>query len=135
MRRQMRSQAGSSGGLYAKALSHAKIGVYTNPSAPGQPLIFIGFSAADNPSIAPVFQNPTIVIDGFFIGAGVSSSKPEPAGPFGGTLRCGSHASATGQNALCAWADSSTLGMILAPGKTPAQLASVTLAFRNLAEH
>ena len=135
LRRQMRSQIGSSGSLYARALERAKIGVYTNPSTPTEPLIFIGFSSADNPSIAPVLQNPTIVIDGFFIGAGVSSSKPEPPGPLGGTLRCGAHAGSTGPNALCAWADSSTLGMIVAPGKTPAQLATVMLSFRNLAEH
>ena len=135
MRRQMRSEISSSGSPWGKALSNAKIGLYINPSTPSQPLVFVGYSAASNPQLAPVLANSSLVIDGFFVGAGIPSSKAVPAGPLGGTMRCGSHSGATGRSALCAWADSSTLGMIVAPGKTAAQLAPVLLAFRNHAEH
>jgi hypothetical protein len=126
---------GASGSAYTKALTTAKIGFYNNASAT-RVLVFIGFTSAGNPQIAPFFKSPATGIDEFLLGGGVSSANVVPAGTLGGTMKCGERASSVGgHDAVCVWMDSSTLGMLLEPGGTAAQLAPVALSFRNRAEH
>jgi len=117
----------------ADAFAKAKLGLFTKGD---QKLIFIGVQGSDSPAFASELANksPSDEVDSMFLGANVSNATDYPAGPLGGTLRCGQGVSGGTPTALCGWADHSVAALVLAPGMQPADLAPVTLAFRTASE-
>lgn len=125
--------AGTVSSAWARAYQRAKIGIYQHGQ---QRLIFMGFSTADSPQLAVILrQPPSTSLDSFFLGAGVANTHDFPAGPLGGVLRCGVAVKAGTQVGVCAWTDSSTLGVTFEPGVQLPELAHATLAVRAAGEH
>ena len=125
-------------GSDADDYSKARLAIYTKGGATTRPLIFVGIAAGDSPAITEELKtnSPSQEVDSMFINLGFGDAKDYPAGPLGGSLRCGKGAMSGTTGAACGWADSSTSGLLLAPGTSDvAKLASTTLALRNSAEH
>ncbi|MCW2861511.1 MAG: hypothetical protein JWP48_3219 [Actinoallomurus sp.] len=125
---------GSDAGVYSKA----RIAIYTKNGNSTRPLIFVGMSASDSPAIAEELKSnsPSQEVDSMFVGMGLGDAKDYPAGPLGGDLRCGKGPMSDTTATACAWADSSTAGLLIAPDTGGvAALAATTLSLRNAAEH
>lgn len=122
---------------WASAYAAAKIGFYTKVGVSPYRLVFIGFSAADSAKVASALRSQTASdrLDSVFLGAGVANTQDFPAGPLGGTLRCGRATRNAVPFTVCAWTDSSVLGSLWQNGISPTRLAEVALAFREVAEH
>ena len=121
----------------AALLGNAKIGLFTSGT---KQVVFVGIGANDSSALGDELRTHSASneVDSIFTGAGVANATDYPTGPFGGALRCGQGSSSGTPMSICAWADSSTMGEILAPttsGLTPSQLAPIALDFRNAAEH
>jgi hypothetical protein len=133
----MRKSMGDSADGYAEVYAKAKIAIYTKNGNTQRPLIFVGLVGSDSPQLAEELkaQTPSEEVDSTFLGMGISDADDYPAGPLGGALRCGTGPVGGGTAAACAWADSSTVGMLIETGESgvPA-LAKTTLDLRNAAE-
>lgn len=131
MRRDMAKSDGPLGKRTAKA---AKAALYSDGG--GNTVVFVGYQlSALSLTGEDVPENPSSIVDGVLLGSNVSNDRRYPAGRLGGVLRCGKGGDKSGFSAsVCAWADSSVLGMVLAPDLTPKRLATFTLKFRNAAE-
>lgn len=133
-----KSMNDSNNGKYAGLYTTAKIATYTKKSDPTQTLIFIGLSSSDNPVIAKELKSssPSKEADSAFIGLGIGDTKDFSPGPLGGVLRCGTGSMGGASGTACAWADSSTVCMVVLPNsRNAAALAGTTLKLRNAAEH
>lgn len=122
----------------AALLGNAKIGLFTSGGT--KQVVFVGIGANDSTALGDELRTHSASneVDSIFTGAGVANATDYPTGRFGGALRCGQGTSAGTQMSICAWADSSTMGEILAPatsGVSPSDLAPIALAFRTAAEH
>jgi hypothetical protein len=53
-----------------------------------------------------------------------------PAGPLGGTMKCGTTTSPDGDIAVCGWADHGSMALVMFPNRTAAQSASLTRDIR-----
>jgi hypothetical protein len=127
-----------SSGKYADVYAKSKIAIYAKNGDATRPLIFVGLSANDSPSIAEELRTrtPSEEVDSTFLGMGLGDAKDYPPGPLGGVLRCGTGPMGGSTAAACAWADSSTVGALIAPQSgSAAALAGTTLDLRNAAEH
>lgn len=125
-------------GKYADVYAKAKIAIYSKSGDTTHQLIFVGLSADDSPSIAEELKSrtPSEEVDSTFLGMGLGDAKDYPPGPLGGVLRCGTGPMGSSTAAACAWADSSTVGALIAPeSDSAATLAGTTLDLRNAAEH
>jgi hypothetical protein len=125
-------------GSDADGYSKARFAIYTKGGSTARPLLFIGIAAGDSPAIAEELKtnSPSQEVDSMFLNLGFGDAKDYPAGPLGGSLRCGKGSMSGTTGVACGWADSSTSGLLLAPGTSGvANLASTTLALRNAAEH
>ncbi|WP_285627694.1 hypothetical protein [Actinoallomurus iriomotensis] len=132
MRQSMVKEDRQHADVYAKW----KIAIYTYGGDPDRRLLFVGMSAKDSPKIAEAMRTtcPSELVDQMFLGTGVAQTKDYAPGHFGGVLRCGK-GDLGGMTAMtCAWADSSTFGMVAQPQKSAATLARVTLRLRDAAE-
>lgn len=127
-----------SSGKYADVYAKSKIAIYSKNGDSTHPLIFVGLSADDSPSVAQELQSrtPSEEVDSTFLGMGLGDAKDFPPGPLGGVLRCGTGPMGGSSAAACAWADSSTVGALITPqSDDSAALAGTTLDLRNAAEH
>lgn len=125
-------------GQYADVYAKAKIAIYSRNGDTTRPLIFIGLSGNDSPTIAKELQSrtPSEEVDSTFLGMGLGDAKDYPTGPLGGALRCGTGPMGGSTSTACAWADSSTVGAVITPQtNSAAELAGTTLDLRNAAEH
>jgi hypothetical protein len=133
----MRKSMGQSADGYAEVYAKAKIAIYTKNGNTQRPLVFVGLVGDDSPQLAAELKSnsPSKEVDSTFLGMGINNAKDYPAGPLGGALRCGSGSVGAGNATACAWADSSTVGMLIETGGSgvPA-LAKTTLDLRNAAE-
>jgi hypothetical protein len=128
----MRKTLGTAGTAYA----NAKLGIYFKNADSQKSLIFIGMSGQDVPDLAEELRSrsPSEEVDSTFMGMGITDTSDFPAGPLGGTLRCGKRPA--GEGAACAWADHSVLGMVMTPlSSDTVSLGATALALRNAAEH
>jgi hypothetical protein len=119
----------------ADAFAKARLGLYTKGELK---LIYLGVQGSDSPAFAQELasKSSSDEVDSLFIGANVTNATDYPAGPLGGTLRCGKGTSNGTEMVMCGWADSSVVGMLLGVGMTStSDLADITLAFRSAAEH
>ncbi|MQY02174.1 hypothetical protein [Actinomadura macrotermitis] len=125
----------ASGSDQDKAMAkHAKAALY---SSGDEQVIFLGFSVADmgGPASGAKPEEQSQLVDGIFLGGGVSDTTDHPAGPLGGVLRCGKIKSDGTAIPTCAWADASVSGMLMVPGMPIKKLAGLTVKFRAAAEH
>jgi hypothetical protein len=125
-------------GKYADVYAKSKIAIYSKNGDAAHPLIFVGLSADDSPSIAEELRTrtPSEEVDSTFLGMGLGDAKDFPPGPLGGVLRCGTGPMSGSTAAACAWADSSTVGAVITPSSSSAAtVAGTTLDLRNAAEH
>lgn len=131
MRKRANSQIRLRNTMWAGAFQKAAIGIYTQPGGP--PFVVIGFSRRTTPLVFEVTRSQPLAVrvDSFLLGAHVSNARAYPAGPLGGVLSCGTQQAA----AVCVWADSSTLATTFQSGVSPGDLASLTVALRDAAEH
>ena len=135
MRKSMNQQQN---GKYADVYAKSRIAIYAKNGDATHPLIFVGLSADDSPSVAEELKThtPSEEVDSTFLGMGLGDAKDYPPGPLGGVLRCGTGTTGGSTASACAWADSSTVGALMAPSSTSAAtLAGTTLDLRNAAEH
>ncbi|WP_329241181.1 hypothetical protein OG417_41755 [Actinoallomurus sp. NBC_01490] len=132
----MRQAMTKENGKYADVYAKWKIAIYTYGGDPGRRLIFTGMSAKDSPEMAEAMRStsPSEEVDQLFLGTGVDQTKDYAPGHFGGVLRCGNGDLGGVTAMVCAWADSSTFGMVVEPHRSAATLARVTLRLRNVAE-
>lgn len=134
----MRKSMGASGdSQYADVYRTAKIAIYSKDGDTERPLIFVGLQGSDSPQIAEELKSnsPSQEVDATFLGMGIGDAEDYPAGPLGGALRCGTGAVGAGNAAACAWADSSTVGMVIQTGGNDVKaLSKTTLDLRNSAE-
>ncbi|TQL99567.1 hypothetical protein FB559_5259 [Actinoallomurus bryophytorum] len=134
----MRKSMGDSAEGYAEVYAKAKIAIYTKNGDTARPLIFVGLVGSDSPQFAAELKanSPSKEVDSTFLGMGIDNAEDYPAGPLGGALRCGAGSVGAGEATACAWADSSTVGMLIETGGSGAPaLAKTTLDLRNAAEH
>lgn len=125
-------------GKYADVYAKSKIAIYSKNGDTTHPLIFVGLSGNDSPTLAQELQtrSPSEEVDSTFLGMGMGDAKDYPPGPLGGVLRCGTGTMSGSTAAACAWADSSTVGALITPQSgSAAELAGTTLDLRNAAEH
>ena len=133
----MRKAMGESGDGYADVYRSAKIAIYTKDGDTQRPLIFVGLQGSDSPQIAEELKSHSASqeVDSTFLGMGIGDAEDYPAGLLGGALRCGTGAVGAGNAGACAWADSSTVGMVIQTGGNDVKaLAKTTLDLRNSAE-
>ncbi len=133
-----RSMAAAGSGKAAAVYSKARIAIYSKNGDPARPLVFVGLTGDDSPEISSGLKSgsPSQVLDALFLGMNVGNTKDYAAGPLGGLLRCGTGSLSGSDAAACAWADSSTVGMLLSPRSDNARALSGTmLDLRNAAEH
>ena len=124
-------------GKYADVYAKSKIAIYAKNGDAAHPLIFVGLAADDSPSIAEELKSrtPSEEVDSTFLGMGLGDAKDYPPGPLGGVLRCGTGPMSGSTATACSWADSSTVGAVIAPSSSgAATLAGTTLDLRNAAE-
>ena len=57
-----------------------------------------------------------------------------PAGKYGGTMRCGTTATADGTMPVCGWADHGSLALAMFPARSEAESAKLLLQIRNAAQ-
>lgn len=129
---------GTFGAIPAADLEAAQVGVYQANDLSS--MVFIGFTAADSPSIGAQLRTEPAdkVADGVLDSAAPSSpSIAADAGPLGGALRCARLVLA-GQEAIAGvWADRDTLGIVVVvdTGATTTHTSAVTRDLRAEAEH
>ncbi|HTZ43376.1 MAG TPA: hypothetical protein VMB79_05890 [Jatrophihabitans sp.] len=121
---------------FADAYRRAQIGLYQ--SAAGGQLVAVAMPASVIPqaSRSALARDPGSVAAARLTENGAATEADFPAGPLGGSLKCGPHA--TGEAAVCAWADAATVGLVLTADQSQAdanQAAADTLSLRNAAEH
>ncbi len=137
MRSQMIAAAGDP--AYTSVFKRALIGIYKQTAGPvGRRLILVGFFADQGPDMRDAIAQspPDVTVDSILLGANVPDSKSYPTGPRGGALHCGTVSTGTVSVPACAWADSSTVAMVLDAVESTADEAAVTtLAIRAVAEH
>ena len=99
---------------YRDSYAKAKVGIYSHPPGTGAALVFVGMTAADDPTLAIELNTRTASTeaDSAFIGAGVTDTVDVDAGPLGGVLRCSKRPAADGQT-VCVWVDRSSIGLLL----------------------
>lgn len=127
----------SSDPTYRDLFATAKVGIYSRPGLPEPALVFIGFAGADDWTTQQQLnaQPAALVLDDVFAGAGVTDPTDVDAGPLHGVMRCADELPSRASVDLCAWADRSSLGLVLmgkAPNREPA--ASIVRQFRGDAE-
>jgi hypothetical protein len=66
---------------------------------------------------------------------GVVDVKVEPAGNFGGVLKCGTTATDDGTMPVCGWADHGSLAIALFPGRGVDESAALMLRMRDGMQH
>jgi hypothetical protein len=133
-----KSASGSDNGTYAEVGAQAKIAIYTKNRDSTHPLVFVGLSSSDSPSIAQELKSRSLseVADKGLMGMRIGQAKDFPAGTLGGVLRCGTGSVKGTGTAGCMWVDSSTTGMVLVAGtRNVSAVASATLKLRKAAEH
>lgn len=133
---------GTFGSISNSDLAKAKIAIYSRGAQSAPSALFVGFDAADSPTIGAQLrsEDATRVADTVLAGAGVeANSVAVSAGPLGGALKCSAVRVAGLDATVGVWADSDTLGMLLLfdPTLGPAlpQAGAVTRTFREQAEH
>jgi hypothetical protein len=134
VRADMKRNTATSGTGFADA----KIAVFDRRDGSSLPMVFLGIAAGDGPSAARLLraESASEHVANLLSGTRADTVKPYPAGPLGGVFRCGADRTEDGPVATCAWADSSTLGVLSRSGDGGvAALAAATLALRNAAEH
>ena len=134
IRRRGEKSAATTNPAWAKAFAKAKIGIYTKEGAAA--LIVMAFSARGTRLIASFLRShsPSAVLDSFFLGARISSTKDFRPGRLGGLLRCGQSTRGSYRGTACAWDDKSVLGVLIEDGSPKARLARIARAFRLRAE-
>ncbi len=133
---------GTFGSISNADLASAKIAIYGRGAQSAPSALFVGFDAADSPTIGSQLrsEDATQVTEAVLAGAGASAnSVPVDAGPFGGSLEC-SAVHVDGLDATVGvWADSDTLGVVLlfdpTLGPSLPQTGTITRSFRAQAEH
>ena len=106
--------------------ANAVVGVYRTSDSTMPGSVFVGLDAAKAPAArADLADAPASVADGFLLGAGVSNAKAYPAGPLGGTFRCGTLR--TTPQPVCVWVDNTTLGAMLWLRDEPISTAAADL--------
>ena len=134
---QARDQLLSSDPTLRDSFANAKIGIYSRPGVSGPALVFVGFAGAENWITQQQLnaEPSSLVLDEVFEGAGVTDSTDVDAGPLRGAMRCTDEVPGQPVMDLCAWADRSSLGLVMigkAAAREPA--ASIALRFRGDAE-
>jgi len=133
LRRRAKRAAAKVSPAWAEAFAKAKIGIYTKPGA--EALVVIAFSARGT-RFASILrsQSPSELLDSFFLGARISSTKDFPPGRLGGVLRCGRSTKGSYRGTLCAWGDKSVLATLVQDGTPRFRLARIARRFRVRAE-
>jgi hypothetical protein len=108
----------------------ARAAIYT--ASPDDGLIFVGFTAAENPALRRRMSSnpPSRIIESMDVQT--SNTRSFPPGRFGGAMRCGRQRERN--LVVCLWATQRLLGMLLSPEQPLHRLADVTVRFRNAAE-
>jgi hypothetical protein len=113
------------------ALDDAVGAVYTDPASKDRSVLFFGgttllWTPADDLDTA---------FDLFKDAAGaVTGLADVPAGPLGGTMKCGTAASPDGDIAVCGWADHGSLALAMFPNRTAAESAPLLRTIREKAQ-
>lgn len=133
----LQRQLGSLGPVQ-DAMDTAQVGIYRIGTDGPTTLVFLGFNAADSAQIDDLLSatNKGGVVADVLAGAGGSSPVSVAAGPLGGALQCARAVKNMQPLTPCAWADRSTLGMVLQIGTVDLRDAGRTArSFRSAAEH
>jgi hypothetical protein len=134
--------SGTFASVPANDLAAAKVAVYSerDQSLPG--VVFLGFTAAESPSIgAQLHSEPADYVATGMLGGAGSPGRPQrvDAGPLGGALRCAELDLDGEPTPAGVWADHDTLGIVLivnvTAGMTTAQVGALTRDFRAQTEH
>jgi hypothetical protein len=133
---------GTFGSITDADLAKAKIAIYARGAQSSPRALFLGFDAADSPTVGSQLrsQDPAEVADTVLAGAGADNDAVTvDAGPLGGALKC-STVQIDGLDATVGvWADSDTLGVVLlfdpVLGSSLSQTGAMTRTFRGQAEH
>lgn len=126
-------------GPVSQALGSAQVGVYrTGGAASALPtLIFFGFNRADSAPIARLLSGgtPAQVTTELLSHSVAVPPRSFPPGPLGGSLQCTQASSAGTPFTPCAWADGSTVALVLRVGTASVtEAAGVARQFRAAAE-
>ncbi|MGN6791801.1 MAG: hypothetical protein ACTHJW_05360 [Streptosporangiaceae bacterium] len=135
IRRRAEKSAAAGSPAWPRVFAKAKIGIYTKQGAGA--LVVMAFSVRGTRLIASILRSHTAseVLDSFFLGARISSTKDFRPGRLGGVLRCGRSTRGPYRGTLCAWDDKSVLGVLVQDGAPKARLARTARAFHAAAEH
>jgi hypothetical protein len=116
------------------AFRRAAIGLYQR--SPGGPqLLFVGNDERNEAVVGMIHESaPSQGSLDFLAGTGATAIQEYPAGPLGGSLRCGGPGRSPYPS--CAWIDNSSFGWVVDyGGSSPAELAGTTRKLRRAAEH
>jgi hypothetical protein len=133
---------GTFGSIPHSDLVNAKIAIYARGTQAPPTALFVGFDAADSPTIGRQLHNEDAaqVTNRVLAGAGaVINSLTVDSGPLGGSLRCSAVHFGGVDATVGVWADADTLGVVLlfdpTLGPSLSETGSVTRTFRAQAEH
>jgi hypothetical protein len=130
-------QLGSLGPVQG-AVDAAQVGIYRLGTDGPTTLVFLGFNAADSAQIDRLLGSGSYAQVAAQVLSGVGGGSPAgmQAGPFGGALQCAQAVKNAQPLTPCAWADRSTLGLVLQIGTVDLANAGATArSFRSAAEH
>jgi hypothetical protein len=133
---------GTFGSIPHADLVNAKIAIYARGTQAPPTALFVGFDAADSPTIGRQLHNEDAgqVTNQVLAGAGaVINSVTVDSGPLGGSLRCSAVHFGGVDATVGVWADADTLGVVLlfdpTLGPSLSETGAVTRTFRAQAEH
>lgn len=127
-----RASSDMTGGRASAMIKAATIAVYSDQgSEPG--LVFVGLTrAAARDAGVPEADDDTMARR---LATMAPDTTPYPSGTHGGALRCGTSPIGPVTASVCAWADRSTLGMVISVNavetRTPEQLSQTADRFRD----
>jgi hypothetical protein len=130
MESSMRSMIGGFGGGARKAFDSATIGLYANNSGDTPRLIAMVLPTSAFPS-GSASSTTDEMLRGLSMFGG-NDVRSYPPGPRGGSSMCGSVKFGTIREVLCAWSDSTTVGLMVSviTPMTPRRLSGVERDFR-----
>jgi hypothetical protein len=102
--------------------------VYADESGESRSVLFVGGTGAVGSPDEVLTKTFGLITDN---AGGVESVHEVPAGPLGGTMRCGTTRTDGGSMAVCGWADHGSLGIAMFPNRPVEQSAELLRTMRK----
>jgi hypothetical protein len=109
-------------------LDHTTGGVYADTTGEPTSVVFVGGTGTLVSPADALNKTFSLITDE---AGGVENVREVPAGPLGGTMKCGSTTTDGNEMAVCGWADHGSLGIAMFPNRPVDQSADLLRKMRK----